>query len=610
MNELGVVPLLTLLDSLSSAIFIKDLSGTYTYINEAGLRILERRFEEVIGKKDCEIFDSATAARVNSYDQMVIESGEPRSFEYFTTVKEQKKVMRSTKVPIKGPSGKITHTLGIATEMSSIKNIDVLQQELTRRQTSLLDDSQETVFVLDAKNCFVYANRKALELFGLSLDEIIGKNANASFPDDLSLFSPPCDLFINDHPRTITYDVEHQSRNKVYSVRRYSSAGSRSYYVTDITERRKAEEQLKELLLRESKARAEAQLITDQINEIARHLPHMLWSYDAELGDIWTNGGWAAYTGAPAEELTGEGWIQTLHPDEQEPIRKKWREALRTRTPYSAEYRIRGKDGKYRWFQACAFPVKNESIKVTRLAGVTTNIQLLKDHEKQRANFLSLVSHELKTPLCSVQAAFELQQKLIEQNPQHASDTQGRLIDIGLKSTQRLSDLISDLLTFSRFESGQLTINPRLINLVDVLQESVISQNAMLALQSRAPLICDWTSPVFGNWDPDRLRQAFDNVIGNAIKYSSPNGKIDVSLRVEEDRAVIHVRDEGIGIATEDLRRIFMPFERAVKTSNYGGVGIGLYVTSRIIELHGGAISVESEVGHGSCFKISLPLQH
>jgi signal transduction histidine kinase len=169
--------------------------------------------------------------------------------------------------------------------------------------------------------------------------------------------------------------------------------------------------------------------------------------------------------------------------------------------------------------------------------------------------------------------------------------------------------LVIDLLDASRIQQGRLVLQRAHGDLV-ALAQAVLDRFAEAS--ERTPhhqLVLDASEPVVGVWDLNRLDQALTNLVSNALKYSPEGGEIRVTARQVDGRALVSVRDEGIGIPPAEQGKLFQPFVRsAAVRGSVSGTGLGLYITRQIVEQHGGMITVESEPGRGSCFTIPLPL--
>jgi PAS domain S-box-containing protein len=245
-----------------------------------------------------------------------------------------------------------------------------------------------------------------------------------------------------------------------------------------------------------------------------------------------------------------------------------------------------------------------------RAALAVDNAQLYGEAQaavRTREDFLSVASHELKTPLTPL--ALKLQSLARELGAQPDSDFTRRArahVEAGRKQVRKLSELIGDLLDVSRIMGGRFALELEDVELAPLVRE-VASRYESQAEQAGCTLSLS-LGEVRGRWDGRRLDQVVTNLLDNALKYG--HGRpVRVRLAEEAGRAVLEVQDEGIGIEPAGQSRIFERFERAVSERHYGGLGLGLYITRTIVEGLGGHISVESAPGRGACFRVELPLQ-
>lgn len=225
-----------------------------------------------------------------------------------------------------------------------------------------------------------------------------------------------------------------------------------------------------------------------------------------------------------------------------------------------------------------------------------------------RNEFLSIASHELKTPLTALVLQMRMLDRVIQNVPLEgpAVERAARAIEGAERQVKRLAKLTNDLLDVSRIAAGRLELDRDEMDLAALVREVALRfQNEQTAGGSEISIGAD--PPVTGCWDRFRLDQVITNLLSNAIKYGG--GKpVQIEVGADDDMARIAVRDQGMGIAPEDLSRIFDRFERATPTKSQSGLGLGLYICRRLVEAHGGTIKVSSQVGEGSTFTVEFPL--
>lgn len=264
-------------------------------------------------------------------------------------------------------------------------------------------------------------------------------------------------------------------------------------------------------------------------------------------------------------------------------------------------------DGRYFTYVRIPLRMEGEDCVLTMGHETTEEVVLRKQLEKeidQRDDFIAIASHELRTPLTSLNILLQLIPKYLKDSV--FPDVVSTLFQRSLAQLKQFSNLVDSLLDVTRIRANQIVLNREKLDLSQVVHK-VVDQSHEASKDAGCNITEELTPVILGDWDPLRIEQVIMNLLSNAMKYGAGKA-IHVSTRVESGVAKIVVIDEGIGIAKEDQEKIFNRFERVVPVKKYRGLGLGLYITSEIVRLHGGTISVESELGKGSKFTVSLPL--
>jgi signal transduction histidine kinase len=225
----------------------------------------------------------------------------------------------------------------------------------------------------------------------------------------------------------------------------------------------------------------------------------------------------------------------------------------------------------------------------------------------KRDEFLSVASHELKTPITSLKIQVQTRKRFLQKGDLSAFDPEKvtSLIETADRQLKRLSRLVDDMLDISRIVNGKLALNQSEVELGGAVREVLETLSAQLKDEG-CELDFQVESEAFGYWDRYRIEQVITNIFSNALKYGSGR-PIQVRVRNENGSAVLVVKDQGIGIAPENQERIFQRFERAIGSESISGLGLGLYIARQIVELHGGTIEVQSSLGQGATFIVHLP---
>jgi signal transduction histidine kinase len=231
-------------------------------------------------------------------------------------------------------------------------------------------------------------------------------------------------------------------------------------------------------------------------------------------------------------------------------------------------------------------------------------LELEREQSRQlrvRDEFIRIASHELSTPLTSTKLALKRLEGM--QLPGAAA----RSVAVMKRQVRRLEQLVTDMLDTTRLQIGRLKLERAPVDLVELVLRVIDSLASGDPRETPEIELRYEASPV-GRWDAARLDQVVTNLLTNAIKYGEGR-PIDVGVSADDGHARLTVQDRGIGIPPEAIERIFEPFERAVPVETHGGLGLGLYIARRVVEMHGGRISAESVLGEGTTFTVLLPLE-
>jgi two-component system sensor histidine kinase/response regulator len=343
---------------------------------------------------------------------------------------------------------------------------------------------------------------------------------------------------------------------------------------------------------------------------------------------------------APDEIPSTRTWVMAqLHPDDLRIFDDGTQIGIEQRTRWTLEYRLRCKDGEYRWIRERAGVTPDETGRLL-LSGVLSDIheeklarqelQRHRDHlaelvaerttsletakeEAERANaaksqFLANMSHEIRTPMHGVLGMLELLRG------GRLGEAEQRYADVAYRSAQNLLAIINDILDFSKIEAGKLDVETIDVNVRSAVQEACdLWTSRIQAKGLRLGCHIDASVPPVARGDPGRLSQVLNNLIGNAVKFTE-TGSVDVRVAVHSGRAGQRLRfevsDTGIGMAAETVDHLFQPFMQADTSMSrrFGGTGLGLAITRQLVELMKGEIGVDSNLGRGSCFWFELPL--
>ncbi|WP_025128378.1 hybrid sensor histidine kinase/response regulator [Pseudomonas sp. PH1b] len=227
---------------------------------------------------------------------------------------------------------------------------------------------------------------------------------------------------------------------------------------------------------------------------------------------------------------------------------------------------------------------------------------------RMRDDFMSIVAHEVRTPLNGLILETQLRKMhLARENAAAFSlDKMHAMVDRDERQIKSLIRLIEDMLDISRIRTGKLSIRPSRFDLAQLVR-GLVENFAPQVEAAQSSLTLQAEEPLEGNWDEFRIEQVVSNLLTNALRYGAKS-PIEVRVFAEAGEACVEVRDHGIGISEENQARIFQQFERVSASHVSAGLGLGLFISEQIVTAHGGTISVESRIGEGALFRVSLPL--
>jgi len=368
--------------------------------------------------------------------------------------------------------------------------------------------------------------------------------------------------------------------------------------------------------------RLELQASESRFRTMADAIPQLAWTTDADGWIHWYNRRWYEYTGTTAEQMEGWGWQSAHDPETLPAVLDQWQASLAMGEPFEMIFPLRGADGVFRPFLTRALPLKDEQGRIVQWLGTNTDITQQQETERRlaeakeaaeattqsKAQFLANMSHELRTPMNAILGMIDVAL------PKAADPTVKDCLQTARGSADLLLTLLNDLLDSSKIEAGKLELESVPFSLRHLLDQ-VARVLSIRASEKGLVFSCRTSDDVVDGLLGDRMRlqQVLLNLAGNAIKFTE-RGEVEVSVRTLEQNGEVHleftVRDTGIGIPPSALDRLFQPFSQAdpSMTRRFGGTGLGLSIAKSLVELMGGRIWAESEVGKGSrfCFTVRL----
>ena len=601
-------------DSLEG-VWVIDEEANTTLVNPSMSRILGYEVDEMIGRN---LFDFILQEDIETTKNTLNRrrKGIKEEIEKKFLRKDGKKVItRLMSSPIYDNDGKYTGAIAFVSDITDRKKTENLLRESEEKFRTLFEIVPASIAVMDLKGNIVLYNQKFCDLHSVKNPELLeGKNIRDFFTEnDLPILKESINKSLKGTSREINHYTMLKEDGSEFLAEAISvGIKDKNGKITgligvaqDITERMRAEQNLKES---EEKFRMIAEhsfmgiLITvdDKIEYMNNALLH-IFEYTSEEIVNWTT----------------NNIIQMIYPDDLHFLReyrKKLRKGDPDVKPYYS-YRIFTKSGKLKWVDQFSTAIKY----MGRPAELVTIMDITEKKEAEqelvklnslKSELMRRTSHELKTPLVSIKGYSDL---LLNVHKDKLDDyVLASVVEIK-QGCERLESLIQDILNTSELESGVVKLNKIVEDLSFFIKLSVRELRGLAKLRNHT---INLTLPdkLITSFEPEQMHQVISNLINNAIKYTPPEGTIEIESEVEDKMIIISIKDSGIGLTEEEKERLFTQFG---KIERYGqgldiisdGSGLGLYISKKIVELHGGKIWVESEGRNkGSTFFFTLPI--
>jgi len=344
--------------------------------------------------------------------------------------------------------------------------------------------------------------------------------------------------------------------------------------------------------------------VEEQFKLMANSAPIPLWVSGLDNKCSFFNKAWLNFTGRKLEKESGDGWTAGVHPDDLENCKKIYEGAFAKQKKFKMEYRLRRKDGQYRWVQDSGIPHFSKEKEFLGFIGTCVDIHELKEIEYSKDQFIVAASHELKTPLTTLNIYLQLLADYFR-NP--SQEKYHSYVSGAMDQVKKINDLINQLLDLSRIQSGYLDFECTIFSFGDLVLKIIKRMQTILPAHE---IIIKGKVNGLVKGDTERISQSLENLLANASKYSKENDKIIVELSEDENHVKVAVTDFGIGIEKKHLSKIFERFYKipGEKENTFPGLGIGLYLSQQIIKKHHGEITVESILNKETTFVIQIPI--
>ncbi|WP_449658070.1 PAS domain S-box protein [Atlanticothrix silvestris] len=604
------------IESTSDAICMADVTGKPIYVNSGFTELYEYTLEEFQAAGGAlTIFQQpAELQQVLS----TIYRGEPWRGEVTMRSRSGRIVQIYLRADaIKDTSGKILGTVATHTDVTQRRQAE----KGLRLRDRAIAASSNGIIIADASipnGPIIYVNPAYEYMTGYSAAEVIGQNFHLFQNTDVNqLGLQKLSAAMQEGKDCTAVLYNYRKDGSILWIELnispvYDAAGILTHYIgiqTDITERKQAEIAL---------------LVSQQrLQYLLDSSPAVIYTSKpfGDYGGTFVSENVSTVLGYEAREMIEDSsfWTSNIHPEDLPHVFAGLSKVL-DQGQYKLEYRFLHKDGSYRWLYDKGKLLRDDTGNPLELVGYLAEITDRKQLEQElrvalekekelgelKSRFVSMTSHEFRTPLSTILSSSELLEHYRQKWTEEKQLTHLHRIQTAVK---RMTDMLNDVLIIGKVEAGRLEFRPKSLDLVAYCRHLVAETQLNLNNQRVTKFISQDES-VSCCMDDKLLEHILGNLLSNAIKYSPANSAVEFTLTCQNGQAIFEIQDWGIGIPPEDLPRLFESFYRAHNVGNILGTGLGLAIVKRCVDIHQGTIFVTSTLGVSTLFTVTLPLNN
>ncbi|AKF79384.1 histidine kinase [Myxococcus fulvus 124B02] len=589
-----------ILEHAPAAIYAKDASGRYLFVNRAFEVHGSVRREEAVGRTDYELFSREVADVFTANDRHVLATGKPLESDEHVRRPDGWHTYHSLKFALPGVGGQAHAVCGISTDVTEARLAQKERDEARERLRRVITELPVVLWATDAVGNITLFEGQGLKAMGVEPGTMVGRNTAEVYAGRPELLDA----------------ARRAQAGETFSLEMEVGGGWFMAYVSpdlgpdgrvrgvsgvslDITERRRAEEVLRQSEMRYRLAtRATSDVIYDwdlatgriEWSELALH-QFRVASHDAPMDIDW--------------------WTLSIHPEDRERVARDMQAVMdQGQSHWHDEYRFRRGDGTWAVVEDRGQVVRDAAGRPLRMVGAMQDVterRATEEEARRRAEFeqllIGIVGHDLRNPLSAITMASTT---LLRR--ENLDERQRKVIDRILSSANRATRMLRDVLDFTQARlGGGIPMQPRPLDLHELTRQ--VLDEVRLAHPERT-LELEYGGSGAGLWDADRLAQVITNLVNNAISYSPGHCPVLVRTHGTRDCVALSVHNMGDPIPTELLSHLFEPMKRAERPESRdgrGGLGLGLFIVKHIVDAHGGRLRVRSNARDGTLFMVRLP---
>ncbi len=595
-----------------------DPEGTIFELNHRGTKLLGKNRSSLLNKNFRIFISQDTLPNFNDFLNKVFETTITHTCEVkLVSLENQTKYFLIEGIV----SNQKQKCLLSAVEITDHKIAEKTLQESEENFRLLLNSTAEGIYGIDTQGKCIFCNRMALRILGFSdISEVIGKNMHNLIHHTHNDGTP---FSVNDCKIFKAFQEETENHVDDEVLWRSSGTSFRSEYwsypiinkgiitgsvVTflDITERKQAEEELKQKMVDVNDAK-------ELYLKIFEDFPALIWRSRLDKLCDYFNKTWLNFTGRTMEQEFGNGWAEGVHPDDLNSCIETYINSFDKREAFLMEYRMKNKFGEYRWIRDYGRPFYDLDNSFIGYIGSCYDITENKNNELKLAELnatkdklFSIIAHDLRNPFNSILGFSTILQENVKDFDVEKITKFATIIKDSAKDNL---SLVENLLEWARAQTGDISYTPEILKVQPIVQEIFSVLKASASIKS-ITLNSFLSEDIVAYADLNMLKTVLRNLVSNALKFTHTGGTVSISAVTEHDQVIISVSDNGVGMSEETLNKLFKLITTITTTgtANEKGSGLGLMLCKEFVEKNGGKIWVESELGKGSKFMFTLPI--
>ena len=482
-------------------------------------------------------------------------------------------------------------------------------KESEERYKLITENSHDIVTLMDLNGDYVFVTPSIKETMGYDPEELIGRNTTEFIhPEDLPKIQASMGEAVAEKTREDQAEFRFKRKDGVWRWIQVSGGiilddNGQPIYIRsnkiDITDKKLTEEKLRQQ--------------EEQYKLVSENTGDVIGLHNLDGSFVFISPSIYGLLGLTTEEAVEAHPFKYIHPDDRESVNKTFFETIdKKRKDAKASYRLKNTQGKYLWVGVSLSVVLDQNDEVAYVVTSTRDIsEIVKVIEKERqlnklkSSFISMASHEFRTPLTTIQSSNELISMYLDQSNEPIDAKLAKHVGRIRSELERLNSLLKDVFTLGRLDVGKTELKKEVTSITAIAKQVILESS--VAYKNRSVNLKINGDERQMTLDSQLISHALANLVNNALKYSEGQKDPDLTISYEPEQIVITVQDFGIGIPKKDREGLFESFSRASNVGDIEGTGLGLVIVKQFIEMHGGEVEFTTKVNKGTCFKITLP---